>query len=107
MKEKTIDDTRTFAEMVAKKQGWELHPDPSFLEMLLEGLTINFNRHGYYSCPCRDADGKKELDADIICPCDYCVPDQEEYGHCYCGLYLTREFAASGEMPRSIPERRP
>ena len=42
-----------------------------------------------------------------VCPVDYCVPDQEEFGHCYCGLYTTDEFHATGKMPQGIPERRP
>ena len=94
-------------EMVAKKNDWYLNRDEEFLDMLADGLTTNYNRYGYYSCPCRDADGDKELDKDIICPCDYCVPDQKEYGHCYCGLYLTPEFYQSGKEPEAIPERRP
>lgn len=106
-KKKTKEQTRKFMEMVAKKNGWYLNRDEEFLDMLAEGLTTNYNRYGYYSCPCRDADGDRELDKDIICPCDYCVPDQKEYGHCYCGLYLTPEFYESGKEPEAIPERRP
>ena len=106
-KEKNIEDTRKFIEMVAKKHDWKLNPDSEFVNSLIEGLTINYNRYGYYSCPCRDADGIKEKDKDIICPCDYCVPDQQEYGHCYCGLYLTKEFYETKKEPEGIPERRP
>jgi ferredoxin-thioredoxin reductase catalytic subunit len=105
-KEKTSEDTRTFVEMVAKKNGWHLHPDEMFLNIIIDGLTVNYNRYGYFSCPCRDADGVREKDGDIICPCHYCVPDQKEHGHCYCGLYLTGEFSRSGKKPGSIPERR-
>ncbi len=105
--QKTVDQTLSFFSMVAEKQGWKLNPDESFLDMLAEGLTVNYNRYGYYSCPCRDADGEREKDRDIICPCAYCVPDQEEFGHCYCGLYLTVQFYNSGKTPASIPERRP
>ncbi|MBN2155784.1 MAG: ferredoxin:thioredoxin reductase [Candidatus Lokiarchaeota archaeon] len=104
---KTLKDTEKFVFMVAEKQDWELHPDKEFLKMLCEGLTENWNRYGYYSCPCRDGSGSKITDNDIICPCDYCEPDQQEYGHCYCGLYLTKEFAATGKIPKYIPERRP
>lgn len=106
-KDKTVQQTRTFIDMVAKKQGWLVNPDEAFVTMLAEGLTINANRYGYYCCPCRDGDGDREYDKDIICPCDYCKPDQEEFGHCYCGLYLTKEFAEKGKEPEGIPERRP
>ncbi|MFX0095756.1 MAG: ferredoxin-thioredoxin reductase catalytic domain-containing protein [Candidatus Hodarchaeota archaeon] len=104
---KKKEDTYKFARMVIKKQNWVLTPDEEFLDMLMEGLTTNYNRYGYFSCPCRDASGIREKDKDIICPCDYCVPDQQEFGHCYCGLYLTPEFFASGKAPTAIPERRP
>ncbi|MHA1719860.1 MAG: ferredoxin-thioredoxin reductase catalytic domain-containing protein [Promethearchaeota archaeon] len=103
---KTKEDAKNFSEMVAKKQGWKLNRDTGFLTMLFEGLATNFNRYGYYSCPCRDADCEKTLDKDIICPCDYCAPDMQEYGHCYCGMYLTKEFYDSEKVPKSIPERR-
>jgi ferredoxin-thioredoxin reductase catalytic subunit len=106
-REKTKEETRQFVEMVAKKQGWFLHPDKEFLNMLIDGLMTNFNRHGYFGCPCRLIEGDREQDKDVLCPCDYCVPDQEEYGHCYCGLYITKEFKESGKMPTGIPERRP
>ena len=104
--EKTFDDVMRFATMVAAKQGWVLHPDKDFLADIIDGLRVNFNRYGYYACPCRDASGRREEDKDIICPCVYCVPDQEEFGHCYCGLYLTKEFAEKGIMPSGIPDRR-
>ena len=59
---------------------------------LVEGLAINKERFGYRSCPCRLATGGKEKDRDIICPCQYAEPDIKEYGHCYCALYLSKEF---------------
>ncbi len=105
--EKTLADTRRFVEMTAAHQGWKLNRDPEFLESLVEGLTANYNRYGYYLCPCRDTAGSREKDRDVICPCVYCRPDQEEYGHCFCALYLTEEFYASGKEPSGIPERRP
>jgi ferredoxin-thioredoxin reductase catalytic subunit len=104
---KTVEEGLKFQLMVAEKQGWVLNPDESFLRMIAEGLVTNYNRYGYFACPCRDADGIKERDKDIVCPCAYCRPDQAEFGHCYCGLYLTKEFAATGKKPTSIPERRP
>ena len=106
-KKKSLEDVTTFVAMVADKQGWKLHPDQGFLDIIIDGLMVNFNRYGYFACPCRDHTGIREEDKDLICPCDYCVPDQKEFGHCYCGLYLTEEFSATGAMPSSIPERRP
>ena len=106
MTEKNFENTRLFVSMVAQKQGWELNRDEEHLEIIISGLMKNYNRYGYFACPCRDASGVKEKDSDIICPCDYCRPDQEQYGHCYCGLYLTKGFFKKGGEPQSIPERR-
>ncbi len=106
-KVKTVDDGRLFVTTTARFQKWELPRDEEFLTILVEGLTTNYNRYGYFLCPCRDGTGAREKDRDIICPCAYCVPDQKDYGHCYCGLFLTPDFFASGKPPRSIPERRP
>lgn len=106
MSEKSVDQTRTFAEMVARKQGWALNPDAEFTDSLIEGLMANWNRYGYFLCPCRDTEGSREADQAVICPCTVSWKDIEEYGHCYCALYLGKAFAASGAAPRSIPDRR-
>jgi len=81
---------RQRAESDAKTYGYYLNPDPEFLRNLLEGLKSNEERYGYPSCPCRLASGKLEFDRDIICPCDYRDPDVEEYGACYCALYVRK-----------------
>lgn len=106
MSQKSLDDTRRFATMVATKQGWELNPDSEFTDSLLEGLTVNWNRYGYFLCPCRDSDGSREADATVVCPCVYARPDIQEFGHCYCALYLRAGFTADGGIPGGIPDRR-
>jgi ferredoxin-thioredoxin reductase catalytic chain len=106
MAPKSYEETLTFATMVARKQGWVLSRDPGFLKDLIEGLQTNWNRYGYFLCPCRDSDGSREADAKVICPCAPSWKDVEECGHCYCALYLDPAFAASGREPASIPDRR-
>ena len=106
MAEKTAEQTRTFTRMVAAKRAWALNPDTPFYETLVEGLTANFNRYGYYLCPCRDSDGSRETDRDSICPCLWSSGDVAEHGHCFCALYLSPEFAASGKAPGAIRDRR-
>jgi ferredoxin-thioredoxin reductase catalytic subunit len=54
MNSRTEEQTATFAAMVAAKQGWVLNPDSEFTQSLVAGLTVNWNRYGYYLCPCRD-----------------------------------------------------
>jgi ferredoxin-thioredoxin reductase catalytic chain len=106
-KEITIDDTKKFVQQVAQRNGWVLNKDTDFLESIIEGLLGNAQRLGYYQCPCRLSWDIRDKDKDILCPCVYAKADIEEYGHCFCALYQSPEFAASGEEPGSIPERRP
>jgi len=106
MPPKDYAQTLTFATMVASKQGWKLSSDPQFLKDLVEGLATNWNRYGYFLCPCRDSDGSREADVKVICPCAPSWKDVEEFGHCYCALYINPAFAASGKEPQSIPDRR-
>lgn len=102
-----MEKVRQRAQSDAQTYGYYLHPDSAFLEDLLEGLRRNEERYGYPSCPCRLATGKFQFDRDIICPCDYRDPDIEEFGCCYCALYV-RKDAFEGEIPiNPIPERRP
>jgi len=91
----------------ARSRGYYLNSDEDFLRDLLEGLRKNEERYGYPSCPCRLASGKFDLDRDIVCPCDYRDPDVEEFGTCYCGLYVRRDVFEGKMQVKSIPERRP
>jgi len=86
--------------------GYYLNPDVEFVLDLMEGILANEERYGYWSCPCRLAEGVREKDLDIICPCDYRDPDLDEYGACYCALYVSEEIARGEKEPQPVPERR-
>lgn len=101
-----MDEVRKRAELDAKSRGYLLNPDPEWLGRLMEGLKFNEERYGYPSCPCRLASGVFDLDRDIICPCDYRDPDVQEYGQCYCCLYVDEKVHETGVIEQ-IPERRP
>src|SRR5271169_270881 len=90
----------------AVSQGIQLNKDRVFVLDILAGLLKNEGRYGYRSCPCRLASGTREKDADIICPCTYRDPDIEEYGSCYCGLYVSRQWNEGRTEHRYVPERR-
>lgn len=105
--EKTPEEAAEFIQNVARKRGWVANPDDSFRSILAEGLATNVNRYGYYLCPCRDGDGEKAADRDIVCPCIYAEPDIQEHGQCFCGLFLSEERSRSSEPLTQIPERRP
>lgn len=74
---------------------------------LLESLLFNKERYGYMVCPCRLASGDREKDKDIICPCAYREADVAEYGSCYCGLYVSRDWNEGAVPHVPVPERRP
>lgn len=103
----TVDEARKRAERDATRNRMHLCPVPDLLEDLLKGLADNEERYGYPSCPCRIASGDLETDRDILCPCDYRDPDVEEYGQCYCALYVNEEVFKGEKPTQSIPERRP
>jgi len=90
----------------AEGHGYHLNPDEQFTKDLIKGLLINEGRYKYQSCPCRLSTGAIEKDRDIICPCDYRDTDINDYGACYCGLYVNREIADKNRDLVSIPERR-
>ncbi len=104
MAEKTMDQVRQFLEAVSRKQDLILNPDDEHRETIAEGLMTTYNRLGYFCCPCREAWGDKDKDRDIICPCDYCKADVNEYGQCYCGLFIAED--SRGKELSSIPDRR-
>ncbi len=91
----------------AEAAGYHLNPDLEHTKELVRGLLINEQRYGYWACPCRLAAGEKEQDLDIICPCDYRDQDIEEYGACYCGLYVSDRIVEGEQDVAPIPERRP
>ena len=103
----TLEKARRRAESDAKSHGYYLNPDAESLKNLLEGLQKNEERYGYPSCPCRLASRKFEFDRDIICPCDYRDPDVQEYGYCYCALYVRKDVFEGKTLVLPIPERRP
>jgi len=91
----------------AEAGGYHLNPDTPFTKELVKGLLVNEKRYGYWACPCRLASGNKGEDLDIICPCDYRDPDLDDYGACYCALYVSGAVLKGEQKLQSIPERRP
>lgn len=103
----TVEQYHDVLKKFAPKQGLILNNDWEIVRPLLEGLLRNGERYGYRSCPCRPAAGVLEKDRDIVCPCIYAKPDIEEYGACYCWLYVSEDWNA-GKVPHvQVPERRP
>ena len=104
---KTLKDVQDFIDKTARYYGWAVISDDGFRTTVAEGLLASYWRYGFFQCPCRDSYGDIAHDRDIMCPCTYCWPDIEEYGQCFCGLFVSKGFEKEGHSPTSIPERRP
>ena len=102
-----MEQAKKRAEADARTNGCFLNPDEAFLNDLFEGLVKNEERYGYPLCPCRVGSGKLEFDRDILCPCDYRDPDVQEFGCCYCAMYVRKDVSEGKTQWRPIPERRP
>lgn len=105
-----MNDVEQLHDMLKKVQepkGYFFNADKNREFELLEALIFNKERYGYMCCPCRLASGDRDKDKDITCPCVYRAPDVEEYGSCYCGLYVSKDWN-DGNVPYAyVPERRP
>jgi ferredoxin-thioredoxin reductase catalytic chain len=107
IEEAAIDQRLAELDKAARQSGYTINPDPEFSRELTRSLLINQKRYGYEACPCRLASGVAAADLDIVCPCDYRDPDLEDYGACYCGLYVSAAVASGSRALKPIPERRP
>ena len=92
---------------VQEPKGYYFNKDKKRVFELLEALLVNKERYGYMSCPCRLASGDRQLDKDILCPCEYRTPDVEEFGSCYCNLYVSKAWNDEKLPHVHVPERRP
>ena len=104
----TTEGMKEYIGMVLQKNNWILIKDQSMFNDLINGLVDNKKSMGYQSCPCRLASGNRDLDRDLICPCDYASDDVKEFGACYCNLYLRPDFYDTFKTEYiNVPERRP
>lgn len=101
-----IDELIRRLDKEAELSGYHLNPDEDFAKDLVKSLLINEQRYGYWACPCRLATGNKSDDIDIVCPCDYRDADLNEFGMCYCALYVSQKVIDKKQEIQPIPERR-
>jgi len=105
-----VMDAEELYEMLKKSQepkGYFFNKDRERVMDLMAALLFNKERYGYMGCPCRLVSGDKQNDRDIVCPCVYRTPDVEEFGSCYCNLYVSKEWNEEKIPHPYVPERRP
>ena len=92
---------------IQEPQGYFFNKDRRWTLGIIGDLLVNKSRYGYMACPCRLASGDRDKDRDILCPCAYRKQDVQEYGSCYCNLYVSKEWNEDKIPPVYVPERRP
>lgn len=102
-----VDQVYLILKREAEEGGYRLNPDTDFAKNLVRGLLKNDQRYGYRACPCRLATGRTSEDLDIVCPCDYRDADLNDFGACYCALYVNDAIARGEKQAAPAPERRP
>lgn len=102
-----VDELYDMLKKVNEPKGYYLNGDKEKVFELLRGLLVNKKRYGYMACPCRLASGTRENDRDIICPCSYRETDVQEYGSCFCSLYVSADWYTGKIERKTVPERRP
>lgn len=85
-----IERERKIAEAYAKAKGFKLNPNKKDLDLILEGLEKNREKHGVPYCPCRALSNDKAKDRDIICPCVFHRGEIEINGYCLCRLFWNK-----------------
>ena len=103
----TVAELRGILAKVQEPKGYYFNHDSQLTDSVLEQLLANKDRYGYMACPCRLANGEREKDSDILCPCEYRAADVAEYGTCFCGLYVNQEYNQQQKPALDIPDRRP
>jgi len=103
----SIETYRETLKKHAAARGLTMNPEEATVRPLLEGLLANGERYHLRTCPCRPAAGDIAKDRDIVCPCVYAEVDVEEYGACYCWLFVSQEWIAGAIPHQRVPERRP
>ncbi len=107
VKDSEVEELHKKLNKEAEESGYHLNPDMEFTKELVRSILINQKRYGYWACPCRLASGVKDEDLDIICPCDYRDADLNQFGACFCALYVSGDVVKGKKNVGSIPERRP
>ncbi len=102
-----VEQLYEFLKKTQEPKGYFFNRDKEMVFRLLEGLLVNRQRYGYMCCPCRLSAHDREWDRDIICPCVYSKADIADYGSCYCGLYVSREWNDDKIPHLHVPEKRP
>ncbi|MBW2967643.1 hypothetical protein KY362_04100 [Candidatus Woesearchaeota archaeon] len=85
------DDIRSAWAHFTEKNDFALNPDNAHVEQVLKGVLENDGKFGLKLCPCRLRDGTREMDLQLICPCNFKTHETwAKQGRCWCGLFVKK-----------------
>jgi ferredoxin-thioredoxin reductase catalytic subunit len=69
----------------------QLNPDKKHVDFIADGVLANEKKYGLKLCPCRIRDGTKEMDLELLCPCNFQTHETwKTQNRCWCGLFVKR-----------------
>ncbi len=90
--EKLETDARKLVEDYVATSTYELNPNSQHVNKIIKSLAKKKLKKGFFYCPCRMLSDNKEIDAKIICPCEYHKEEIEKDGICSCDLFVSPDY---------------
>ncbi len=85
-------DARELVEDYAANSPYKLNPNTTHVDKMIKSLAKKKLKKGFFYCPCRMLSDNKEVDAKIICPCEYHKEEIEKDGVCCCDLFVSPDY---------------
>ena len=85
-------DARKLVEYYAETSSYELNPNTKHVDKIIKSLAKRKLKNGFFYCPCRMLSDNKEIDAKIICPCEYHQDEIKKDGICSCDLFVSSDY---------------
>ncbi len=90
------EELRKAWENFTENNDFQLNPDKSHVDFIVNGVLVNEKKYGLKLCPCRLRDGSRDRDLELICPCNFKMHEtwiKSMSGRkpmCWCGLFVKR-----------------
>ncbi len=95
-------DARKLVEDYAATSPYELNPNSNHVDKIIRSLAKRKLKNGFFFCPCRMLSDNKEVDAKIICPCEYHIEEIEKEGTCCCDLFVSPDYKPTTAVTQGL-----
>ncbi|MHC4139433.1 MAG: ferredoxin-thioredoxin reductase catalytic domain-containing protein [Planctomycetota bacterium] len=95
-------DARKIVEDYVATSPYELNSDSRHVDKIIKSLAKKKLKKGFFYCPCRMLSDNKEIDAKIICPCEYHKEEIEKDGVCCCDLFVSPDYKPASEVKHGL-----